>query len=164
MTRRYGALFALAAVVVAGGYYALRHVTLDSDYSAFLPGGTTEAQRTLIRELREGLGSRVVLIALDGAAPSSLAQASRGLVQALRKTEDFRYVSNGEAGLGERELTLLTANRYALSDRLDASDPFSRTHLRAALEDRVESLSGSAGMPGNGSPHITRRWRYNGSP
>jgi len=146
VTRRYGALFALAAVVVAGGYYALRHVTLDSDYSAFLPGGTTEAQRTLIRELREGLGSRVVLIALDGAAPSSLAQASRGLVQALRKTEDFRYVSNGEAGLGERELTLLTANRYALSDRLDASDPFSRTHLRAALEDRVESLSGSAGI------------------
>ena len=55
-------------------------------------------------------------------------------------------MTNGEAGLGERELTLLTANRYALSDRLDASDPFSRTHLRAALEDRVESLSGSAGI------------------
>jgi predicted exporter len=144
--RRYGALIALAAVVAAGGYYALRHISLDSDYSAFLPRGTSEAQRTLIRELREGLGSRVVLVALDGAAPSSLAQTSRALVQALLKTENFRYANNGEAELGERELTLITANRYALSDRLDAGEPFSKSQLRSALEDRLESLSGSAGI------------------
>src|SRR4029450_8133499 len=113
--QRYGALMALAAVVAAGGYYALRHVALDSDYSAFLPAGTSDAQRTLIRELREGLGSRVVLIALggaapvvllalDGAAPASLAQSSRALVKALQQAPEFRYASNGEAGLGEREL------------------------------------------------------------
>ena len=146
MTQRYGALFAVAAVMVAGGYFALRHVSLDSDYSAFLPRGTTDAQRTLIRELREGLGSRVVLIALDGAAQTALSQASRGLVQALQKAEEFRYASNGDAGLSERELTLLQTNRYALSDRLDTGDPFSRTELRTALEDRMESLSGSAGI------------------
>jgi len=146
MTRRQGALVALAAVVAAGAWYALRHVTLDSDYSAFLPAGTSETQRALMRELREGLGSRVVLIALGGVPPAALADASRKLAAALEASPAFRYVNNGSGSVGQRELALIGEHRYALSDRLDAADPFSREALRAALEERLAALGSSAGV------------------
>jgi len=97
VTRRQGALVALAALVAAGAWHALRHVTLDSDYSAFLPAGTSDTQRALMRELREGLRSRVVLIALGGAPQPELAQASRKLVAALEQSPAFRYANNGSA-------------------------------------------------------------------
>ena len=146
MTHRQGMLLALALVVAAGIVYALRHVTLDSDYSAFLPSGSSDTQRALMHELREGFGSRVILIALDGAPPPALAEASRKLAAALEKSPQFRYVSNGAGGLGEREVALVTEHRYALSDRLDTREPFSPEALRAALEARLESLAGSAGV------------------
>ncbi len=146
MTRRQGALVALAALIAASAWYSLRHVTLDSDYSAFLPAGTSDTQRALMRELREGLGSRVVLIALGGAPQPELAQASRKLVAALEQSPAFRYANNGSGNLGQRELALIGEHRYALSDRLDAPDPFSRDALRAALEERLASLSTSAGV------------------
>ena len=146
MTRRQGALVALAVLVAAGAWHALRHVTLDSDYSAFLPAGTSDTQRALMRELREGLGSRVVLIALGGAPQHALEQASRKLAAALEQSAAFRYANNGSGSLGQRELALIGEHRYALSDRLDAPHPFSRDALRAALEERLASLASSAGV------------------
>src|SRR5206468_4063290 len=78
----------LAAVAT---YYAATRITIDSDYSAFLPTGASEAQRVFMRELRDGVASRIVLVDLSGSAPEALAEASRKLARALAAGPAFRY-------------------------------------------------------------------------
>jgi len=142
--RRLGVI--VLVLTAAAMAYVATSVSLDSDYAAFLPAGASPTQRTFMTELREGAASRVVLIELGGAAPADLAATSRKLAAALAASADFRYVNNGESGMGERELALIAGHRYLLSDRLDGPAPFSAAALRTALDERLEALSGSAGM------------------
>lgn len=124
--------------------YAFTRITIDSDYSAFLPAGASETQRVFMRELRDGVVSRIVLVELSGPAPEDVADASRKLSRALAASPAFRYVSNGGTGFGQRELTLLERHRYVLSDAVESPGHFARDGLRAALEQRLEALGGSA--------------------
>jgi len=124
--------------------YAFTRVTVDSDYSAFLPVGASEAQRVFMRELRDGVASRIVLVELSGSAPEALAEASRKLAGALTASPAFRYVTNGGTAFGRRELALLERHRYVLSDAVEIPGHFARDGLRAALEQRLDALAGSA--------------------
>ena len=126
---------------------------VDSDFSAFLPGGQTETQRIFNREMRDGVTSRLLLIELAQDAPLHLAAASRALARALSTSPEFRYVANGEGTIGGPELALIESHRYQLSDRIDAAH-FDAAALRAVLEERLEGLAGSGGA-------LEKRWLAN---
>ncbi len=138
------------ALVAAGIFHVATAVRIDTDFSAFLPKGHSEAQRMLNRELRDGVASRLLLVELSNAEAPSLAAVSRAVARALAANPEFRYVSNGEAALGGRELALVERHRYQLSDRLDAAH-FDAARLRSALEERLEGLTGGAGV-------VEKRW------
>jgi len=132
------------AVVVAGlAAYAWTHVRVSADFSAFLPAGANPGQRALVSQLREGAAGRLLLIALGGADPARLADASRALAHALSGRAEFRYAADGDATQGERDLQFIVAHRYALSNRV-APERFSVEGLHAALSERLEGLYGSA--------------------
>jgi predicted exporter len=135
------AAFAVALAALAA--YAFTHVRIGADFSAFLPAGANAGQRALVSQLREGAAGRLLLIALGGEEPASLARASRALAQALLGAPQFRYAANGDAAQGERDLQFIVAHRYALSRGVDA-ERFSVEGLRAALAQRLEGLYGSA--------------------
>jgi hypothetical protein len=81
-----------------------------------------------------------------------LAAMSKHMARALAESPEFRYVANGESAFGAAELAVIERYRYQLSDRVDAAH-FEAAQLRAALEERLEGLSGgaahwrSAGLP-----------------
>lgn len=147
MTASRVRIFGIALLMLASAvFYVVRDVRIDSDYSAFLPVGGSETQQAFMRELRDGVASRIVLVELAGAPPEALADTSRKLTEALAADPNFRYVSNGSADFGRRELALLSRYRYVLSDGLDDPAHFAPANLRAALEARLEGLAGAAGM------------------
>ena len=133
----------LAALVLALGAYAATRVRVIADFSAFLPAGADATQRALIQQLREGAAGRLVLVELSGAPPEALASASQQMRTALARSPAFRYVANGDAAAGLEQLALVEAHRYALSPRI-APATFTVDGLRAALQERLEGLYGSA--------------------
>ncbi|HEU0225740.1 MAG TPA: MMPL family transporter, partial [Steroidobacteraceae bacterium] len=89
--------------------------------------------------------SRLILIGIEGAAPETLARASRQLAAALRRQDGFASVNNGEDSgfAGDREF--LWRNRYLLSPAV-APGRFSVEELRARLEENLQLLASPAGM------------------
>lgn len=140
---RVTALWGLALAAIAA--FIAARVVPDADFSAFLPSTTTADERLLVDELREGVGTRLVLIALAGAPPDALAQASRGLAAALAADPRFRYVDNGDAALRARDFAALSAHRYALSPQV-TPERFAAEGLHAALAARVRALASGAGL------------------
>jgi predicted exporter len=99
----------------------------------------------LVEQLRDGVVSRLILIGIEGAAPETLARASKQLAAALRKQYGIASVQNGEdAGfVGDREF--LWRNRYLLSPTV-APERFTADGLRARLEENLQLLASPAGM------------------
>ena len=49
--------------------------------SAFLPRSPNAAQQILVDQLREGVVSRLILLAIEGAEPDTLAALSKAMAQ-----------------------------------------------------------------------------------
>ena len=139
----------LVLMAAAAAWFAVA-LKVDSDFSAFLPGGASQTQRIFTRELRDGVTSRLLLVELAHDDPRNLAAMSRSMARALSASPEFRYVANGEGALGAGELSLIERHRYQLSDRVDASH-FEPAALRASLEERLEGLAGGGGA-------LEKRW------
>ena len=135
---------ALWLVVLALGAWQLARTRVIADLGAFLPPSATPAQQILLEQMKSGVASRIVLIALSGAPEHKLAEASRALADALRKNGLFTTVQNGaEEGLrAEREA--LMAHRYVLSAAV-APERFSAPALRKALESALAELASQPG-------------------
>ncbi|MEO6565132.1 MAG: hypothetical protein ABIO63_03775 [Casimicrobiaceae bacterium] len=144
-TRLTTAAGALLFAVVASWHLATSLV-IDADYSAFLPAGSSSSQRAFMSELRNGVTSRMFLVELSGGAPAALADTSRALARRLEAAPQFRFVSNGDVALGQRELSLLVRHRFVLSECVESPGHFSTEALRDALAQRLDALAGSAGM------------------
>src|SRR5690606_14108271 len=131
-------------VVLLGlGAWLSQSLTVSGDLRRFLPDARTAEQRLLIEELGEGPGSRLLLVALSGAAPAELAAQSQAVHAALADDPRFVFVANGaEAGLDaipER----LRPYRYLLSPRLD-DGRLDEAMLADALEARLQDLGSPA--------------------
>lgn len=134
-------LFVTGAALV----YVATRLSVNADFSAFLPSAASANQRLLLAELKEGVASRLLLIELAGDSPERLTETSRRLAQALGAEERFRYVNNGDADLAARDLSVLREYRYHLSDAV-APGRFGADGLRAALAQRLRALAGGAGL------------------
>ena len=115
---------AIAGVIVA-------RTPVATDMSAFLPRAPTPAQQMLVDQLREGVVSRLMLVAID-AAPDRLAGISRAMAADLRADARFAVVANGDVAALARERDLVWRNRYLLSPAV-TQDRFGVAALHAAL-------------------------------
>lgn len=136
------ALLWLAALLLAAWAIGQR-LELSGDLRRFMPSAQTPAQKLLIDELGEGPGSRLLLIALSGADPETLAQQSQALRKRLRADPAFSLVANGDDSGLDAIPERLRPYRYLLSPTLD-TQAFDEPWLRAELDSRVQDLGSPA--------------------
>jgi predicted exporter len=136
------ALLWLVLLAIAGWAIGQR-LQVTGDLRKFMPEASTPAQKLLIDELGEGPGSRLLLLALSGDTPETLARQSQALRQRLAGNALFKLVANGgDSGL-EAIPARLRPYRYLLSDTLD-THRFDSAYLREQLEARVQDLGSPA--------------------
>lgn len=130
---------------VLGCVSVISRITITTDVSALLPRSPTPAQQVLVEQLREGVVSRLVLVAVEGAAPDVLAGLSERLAADLRGRGAFAFVENGDdaGSAGDREF--LWHNRYLLSASV-TPQRFSASALRERLEEQLQMLGSPAGL------------------
>jgi predicted exporter len=147
MTMRASVRLSLLALWIVAlallGYLAQQRLQIGTDLRLFLPSPTTPQERLLLDEIGEGAGSRVLVLALSGASPEELADASREIAAAMAGNPRFRFVANGELALDALPESLLPY-RYLLSDTLD-THTFDAKYLRAEMQARARDLASPAG-------------------
>ena len=137
-TLLWAALATAAVFIVAGARYT-------TDLSAFLPRNPTAAQRLLVDQLRDGIASRLIIIAIDGADGDARAALSRSLAASLRADARFSAITNGESAAVDRDREILFDNRYVLSDAV-RPERYSVAGLKAAIQDTLDQLASPAGL------------------
>ncbi len=138
-------LMGVAALIVIRARYA-------ADLSAFLPRAPTASQRLLVQQLRQGVASRLIIIAIEGGAAngpspdaSMRARLSQALAQRLRADPLFLSVENGDQATEERDEAFLFAHRYLLSSSV-TPQRFTAAGLRDAIRNTIDSLASPTGL------------------
>ncbi len=131
--------FLLACALVIG------RSAFTTDLSAFLPSQPTPAQQLLIDQIRDGLPSRLILIAVEGADAPTRARVAKDLAGRLREQAAFVSVNNGEPVNAERDRAFLFSNRYLLSPAV-TPERFSVAGLHASLAESIDLLASPAGL------------------
>ena len=134
----WAALLAIAAVVVVRAHYS-------ADLSAFLPRAPTSAQRLLVEQLRQGVASRLLIVAIEGADTGTRARVSQAMAARLRADPEFLAVENGDAATAQRDEAFLFAHRYLLSSTVTPRR-FTVAGLQEAIGNTLDLLSSPAGM------------------
>jgi predicted exporter len=133
----------IVAVAACIAFSANLHI--NTDMAAFLPRTASPAQRVLVDHFREGLVSRLILVAIEGVPPDELVAIGRKLAAKLRSDSNFIVVENGEEAGFTRDSTFLWSHRYVLSDQVEPNR-FTSTGLRSALERDLADLGSTAGF------------------
>lgn len=141
--RQRAVLVWLLALVACGVAIGRAHFT--ADLSAFLPSSPSAGQRVLVDQLRDGIVSRLILVAIDGGDAATRAALSRRVVGTLRADPQFAAVHNGEASNDARDRQFIFDHRYLLSPAV-TPQRFSAGGLHQALGDSLDLLSSSAGL------------------
>ncbi|KVW80900.1 MMPL family transporter [Burkholderia cepacia] len=141
--RQRAVLVWLLALVACGIAIGRAHFT--ADLSAFLPSSPSAGQRVLVDQLRDGIVSRLILVAIDGGDAATRAALSRRVAATLRADPQFAAVHNGEAANDARDRQFIFDHRYLLSPAV-TPQRFSADGLHQALGDSLDLLSSSAGL------------------
>lgn len=142
--RKAGGLALWAVLVALATWWAARSVQVDSDLRLFLPEPATPAERILLEELKEGPGTRLLLVALSGADTATLATVSDQVARTLRANPVFSRVENGAFDPDPHLLELLMKYRYLLSPR-PGGCACDVEQLQRELEARLVELGSPAG-------------------
>jgi len=134
----------LLVLMVSG--WQLTRTRVVADLGAFLPPSASPAQQLLLEQMRSGVASRLLLVALGGADAERLAQASHSMAAKLRASGLFASVQNGgEEGLrADREAFM--NYRYVLSPA-GGGERFDAAALRASLESALAELATQSAGP-----------------
>ncbi|RQR52597.1 hypothetical protein DIE19_28080 [Burkholderia sp. Bp9126] len=125
--------------------FAIGHARFTADLSAFLPRAPSAGQRVLVDQLRDGVVSRLILVAIDGGNATTRAALSRRMAASLRVDPQFAAVNNGEAADDTRDHQFVLDHRYLLSPAV-TPQRFSADGLHRALGDSLDLLGSSAGL------------------
>ncbi|UCD68963.1 MAG: hypothetical protein JSW48_02365, partial [Betaproteobacteria bacterium] len=111
------ALATLAAwlALVSASVAIVARSSLSTDLQAFLPGAPTAAQQVLVDQLRDGIVSRLILVAIAGDEPRVLADLSRDVARRLANAPEFAGVNNGSEDEWQAHRAFLVEHRYLLS-------------------------------------------------
>ena len=134
----WAVLMAAAIIVVARARYT-------TDLSAFLPRSPTATQRLLVNQLREGIASRLIIIAIEGADSQTRARISTAVAGQLRSNPEFGPVNNGESSGVDRDRAFLFDHRYLLSSTV-TPQRFTVAGLREAVQDTIDLLASPVGL------------------
>jgi predicted exporter len=134
----WAVLVAVAAIVVARARYT-------TDLSAFLPRSPTATQRLLVDQLRNGVASRLIIVALEGSDSQTRARLSKAVAARLRPDPQFGSVSNGELSGMDRDRAFLFEHRYLLSEAV-TPERFTVEGSRVAIQDTIDLLASPAGL------------------
>lgn len=141
--RRRAVLAWLFGVVLCA--IAVSRAQFTADLSAFLPRSPSAGQQVLVDQLRDGLVSRLILIAVDGGEVRARASLSRRIAAALRDDPQFAAVNNGEPINNAANEHFLFSHRYLLSPEINPQR-FSAEGLHQALGNSLDLLSSSVGL------------------
>jgi len=135
-----GGWTALALLVATGMTLAwlVWTTSLDFRLDRFLPEPSNPAEEVIADRLGDSPGSRIILVALSGAGPEVLAEASMELADRFASIDGIVRAENGSGLEALDEHALLVSHRFLLID-----DPQRRTRPEAiarALEDRLGDL------------------------
>jgi predicted exporter len=144
VTAPRAAILIWITVMAASALFVAR-LHIDTDMTAFLPRTASPAQRVLVDQFRDGIVSRLVLIAIEGVPAGQSAAISKQLAGRLRGNHVFVSVENGDESGFERDRDFLWSNRYLLSERIEPGR-FTRAGLRSALEHDLADLGSAAGF------------------
>jgi len=134
----FAVLAVLAALVAA-------HATYTADLSAFLPRAPTADQRLLTEELRAGLASRLMMVAVEGADATTRATVAAELARRLRADPAFVEVNDGDLEELAPTADFLLEHRYLLSDAVTTGH-FSAAGLHSAIADTLDLLTSPEGL------------------
>jgi predicted exporter len=140
---RFLPLLVVLAMLGTAFPLVLRHVELRSDIGDFLPETRSPEAQFLLRELREGAATRLLIAGIEGAPAAELARLSRAVATALDASGQFAIVANGTPRIDDAEAALLFAHRYALSPAA-TPETFTEAALHRALETLLDGLRSSA--------------------
>jgi len=144
VTRSAGVTFVVWLLFIGACIGIVSNSRFSTDLEAFLPGAPTPAQQLLVDQLRDGVVSRMILIAIEGDEEQVLAALSREVTAKLATDPAFSYVNNGSLDRFEADSAFLLEHRYLLSPDVQEGH-FSAAKLRHALQTQLEMLSSSMG-------------------
>jgi predicted exporter len=124
---------------------AIGRAQFTADLSAFLPRSPSSSQQVLVDQLRDGLVSRLILIAVEGGDARTRASLSRQIAATLRGDPQFSAVNNGEPVDNAANERFLFTHRYLLSPEV-SPQRFSAEGLHQALGNSLDLLSSSVGL------------------
>jgi len=142
--RHTGAILIWAGLALCA-LWVIAHARYSADLSAFLPRAPTAAQRLLVEQLRQGVASKLIVAAIEGADGPTRAHLTQELTRRLRADPEFLAVEDGDAAAAERDEAFLFAHRYLLSDTVTPAR-FSVAGLKAAIGNTIDLLASPAGM------------------
>lgn len=142
--RRPGSIVVALVLAILVTALVFHSVRLSTDMADFLPQGRTEAQRFMLRELRSGAGSSLILVGIEQAPPAELARISAAMAATLQRSGRFGLVANGPLALDGPDQALLLRERYLLSPAT-TPDAFSGAALHRDLSTLLDALQSSAG-------------------
>ena len=145
MTRQAGRAFLVWLLAMLAGALVVWNSHFSADMSFFLPAKPSAEQQVLVDQLKEGVVSRLLMVAIEGGDSAQRAAASRDLRGRLEKLPDFVSVQNGEAGSLNADRDFLFAHRYLLSPAVKA-ERFTVDGLREAVANSIDLLASPAGM------------------
>jgi predicted exporter len=116
-----------------------------ADLSAFLPSRPTPRQQLLVDQLRDGPGSRLILIALQGGDAETRAELSAVLARMLRSDREFSHVGNGDQVTAAHDREFLFAHRYLLSNAV-TPEHFTASGLKESMQETVADLASPEGL------------------
>lgn len=142
---RWTLVLAWLALLALAGAWLARNLEVAGDLRRFMPEPRTAEQKLLLEGLGEGPGSRLLLVALEGAEPQRLAAQSAAIRQSLAADPRFALVANGEAATLDQVPERLRPYRYLLAPTLDgqALDP---DYLHDELQARLQDLGSPVGQ------------------
>jgi predicted exporter len=140
-----GRTFLLWLLAMLVGAAIVWNSRFTADMSFFLPAHPTAEQQVLVDQLKEGVVSRLLMVAIEGGDEKQRAALSRELRGRLEKMPDFVSVQNGEAGSQAADRDFLFKHRYLLSPAITA-ERFTVDGLQAAISNSVDLLASPAGM------------------
>ena len=140
-----GRTFLLWLLAMLAGAAIVWHTRFTADMSFFLPAHPTAEQQVLVDQLKEGVVSRLLMLAIEGGEPEQRAAISRDLRGQLAKMPEFVSVQNGESASQETDRDFLFKHRYLLSPAIK-SERFSVAGLQASIANSIDLLASPAGM------------------
>ena len=132
---RVTVLWILLALVSAA--ILTTRLQLTFDLSAFFPRETSLTQEILLEQLKNGPGSRLIVIGLKGESRDQLAEISDLMKESLTTRPDFLNVLNGEYALESAVIPEPVKSYYLLLDDIE----YSQASLDDALQQRQRDLT-----------------------